>query len=354
MDELAASDERPGASIALVVATYRRPDALITLLRALARQTLPPACFEVAVVVDGRDESESRYREVLEEARRSAPYSLRFAFQDNAGPSVARHRAIGLTTAPWICVVDDDMDLSPGFLAAHVEALGIGPDSTVVLGRVVPEEGWQRAPLYEAVRTMSMLELHEALAGGARPPSGYALVTQNVSFPRAVFEKVGGFDPHLRLGEDIELGLRLEFAGCRFVFSDAASAIHRSRVGAYRTWLDRCVAYGASNVYIHRKFDGDPRTHPLRNLVRGSRMNAAAVHAVCWWDPLAFAGISGLHGVGIALQRAGAFGPAIATHKAILAIAYHVGVKRALGSWSALLRAKSDFAAAPDAPVDPT
>jgi len=340
--------------IALVAATYRRPEALATLIASLQAQTLDPAAFEVAVVVDGLDELEAAYRSLLERAGREVRFRLHHAFQPNAGQSAARHRAISLTAAPWLCIVDDDMDLAPGFLAAHLAVHRAAAEPTVVLGRVIPEEGWERGPLYEAVRTLGMLELHEALGRSARQASGYALVTQNVSLPRASFEGAGGFDERLRLGEDSELGLRLEFAGVRFAFSAEAAAVHRSRVGSYDTWLRRCLEYGRSNVYIHEKLGRDPRAHPLRNLVNGSRLNAAAVHALCWSDPLAFAGIGLLRRVGGALQRLALPGPAIATHKAILAIAYHLGVKRAWGGWRRVLAAERLLAGSPANPGSPT
>jgi hypothetical protein len=123
------------------------------------------------------------------------------------------------------------MDLLPEFVAEHLAALRAGTSKTVVIGRVIPEEGWEKAPLYEAVRTSHMLDWHELLAGGSREPWGHTLVTQNVSFAREFYLEVGGFDEKLRLGEDSELGLRFEFAGARFVFGDKAAAIHRSRVG---------------------------------------------------------------------------------------------------------------------------
>ncbi len=89
----------------------------------MKRQTLPPSEFEVAVVIDGIDESEGQYRHLLESARREVPFPLHYEFQDNAGQSVARHRAICSASTPWICVVDDDMDLLPDFLAEHLGAL---------------------------------------------------------------------------------------------------------------------------------------------------------------------------------------------------------------------------------------
>jgi GT2 family glycosyltransferase len=341
------------AQITVVIASYKRPDALAMVLASLRRQTLAPSEFEVAVVVDGVDETQPRYRAVLDEAASASRFAVRGEFQANAGQSVARDRSIRAAGTPWICVIDDDMDLMPEFVAAHLAALTAGGDKTVVIGRVIPEEGWESQPLYEAVRTSHMLEWHEMLGRGAQP-SGYTLVTQNVSFGRAFYIEVGGFDPKLRLGEDSELGLRFEFAGGRFVFSADAAAIHRSRIGSYDAWLRRSVDYGRNGVYIYEKLGRDVRAHPLRNLVNGSRLNAAVVRTLCWSEPLARGAISTLNMTGRGLQRVGLTAPAIATHKAILALAFHLGVKDALGSWRNVLRSAESFAAAPGAPREPT
>src|SRR5262245_21743558 len=106
--------------IAVVVASYKRPEALQTVLSSLATQTLPASQFELAIVVDGIDEHEARYRDSLERAQRESAFAVRYEFQQNAGQSVARHRAIVNTVAPWICVIDDDMELLPEFLAEHL------------------------------------------------------------------------------------------------------------------------------------------------------------------------------------------------------------------------------------------
>jgi glycosyltransferase involved in cell wall biosynthesis len=303
--------------------------------------------------VDGFDETLPQYREVLERSRATCTFLLQYTFQQNAGQSVARHRAILEARTPWVCIVDDDMELLPEFLEEYVAVLrGAGP-KTVVVGRVVPEEAWEKAPLYEAVRTRHMLEWHAFMQRTGTDPWGQTFVTQNVAFGRDFYLEVGGFDERLRLGEDSELGLRFELAGGRFVFGSKAAAIHRSRVGSYDAWLRRCFEYGKVGVYISDKLRS-PRAHPLRNLVNGSRLNAAAVHTLCWSDALAEFGIASLRSLGNGLRALGLLEPAIATHKAILAIAYHVGVKRALGSWRRVLEAKHAFAVAADSPHEPT
>lgn len=341
------------SAITVVIASYKRPDALAMVLASLRRQTLAASEFDVAVVIDGVDETEARYREVLEQARSASSFQLKSEFQANAGQSVARDRSIRAAATPWICVIDDDMDLMPEFVGAHLAALTSGTPKTVVIGRVIPEEGWESQPLYEAVRTSHMLEWHESMGRGAQP-SGYTLVTQNVSFGRDFYVEVGGFDPKLRLGEDSELGLRFEFAGGRFIFSAGAAAIHRSRIGSYDAWLRRSVDYGRNGVYIYEKLGRDMRAHPLRNLVNGSRMNAAVVRTLCWSEPLTRSAISTLNLTGRALQSVGLTSPAIATHKAILALAFHLGVKDALGSWRNVLQSAQSFASTPEAPRNPT
>jgi glycosyltransferase involved in cell wall biosynthesis len=333
-----SSDPR---AITVVIATYQRPEALATVLRSLACQTLDRARYEVVVVVDGIDDHEMEYRRVLRDAINQG-LPITYDFQPNSGQATARHRAILQASGRWVCVVDDDMELLAHFLDEHLTALEDGGDRAVVIGRVIPEAGWESSPLYEAVRTKHVLEWHEALSRGDVDSWGIGLITQNVSFARDFYLSIGGFDPQLRLAEDSELGLRFEFADGRCVFSPEAAAIHRSRVGTYETWLRRCVEYGRLAVYIHDKHN-DPRTHPLQALVYGNRLNAALVLSVCWSNHLARAAIVGLHQLGNALQRARLTGPAIATHKAIQAIAYHLGVKAAIGSWRAVIDRALEF-----------
>jgi len=342
------------ARIALVAATYKRPGALATLLESLRSQRLDPELFEVAVVVDGLDECEEEYRKLLNVTHAEASFRLSYAFQSNAGPSVARDRAIGLTTAPWICIVDDDMDLAADFLDAHLRLLEAGGSETVVIGKVVPEEAWERQPLYEAMRTKGMLRMHEQIESGARQAEPAAFVTQNVSLSRKKYLEVGGLDAELRLGEDTELGFRLKAAGANFVFGSRASAVHRSRIGSYESWLARQFEYGRISFQLYEKLGRDPAAHPLRNLVTGNPIKSIIVHMACWWDPLALTAISFLRLMGLSFHAAGLNLPAIATHNAIMALAYHVGVKRTLGSWAAVLREERSFKLMPERPLLPS
>ena len=184
-------------------------------------------------------------------ARATLP--LQYQVQANAGQSVARHNGILRTTAPHVIVIDDDMEVCPEFVEEHLAASQRGPGDVVVIGKVVPEKTFMKKPLFTAVGEHHLLLLHARLESGEQPPTATAFVTQNVSFPRALYLEQGGFDASLRLDEDRELGIRLERAGATFVFAPKAWAIHHSDVGSYDKWSKRHYDYGKYALQIWEK-----------------------------------------------------------------------------------------------------
>jgi glycosyltransferase involved in cell wall biosynthesis len=336
--------------LALVLATYNRARPLARLLNELRAQTLDRSRWELIVCVDGSTDDTMQVLEA-EAARNELP--LRFFRQENAGQSVARHRAIVEARAERVVVTDDDMGLCPEFFEEHLRAAAFSPTYAVVLGKSEPPKTWKSGPLFEAVRDHQMLlQLKEMERGWV--PSAFAFTTANVSFSRELYLRIGGFDFGLRLHEDCELGMRLERAGAKFVFHAAAYAIHYSDVGSYEKWERRQFEYGRVAVQVWDKLGKDPMLHPLRNLVNGNPANRAAVYLLSRNAMTTRAGTELLRAIGGVLKKAGVFWPALATHKAIYAIQYHAGVREALGSWSALRESEKAFMRDPRRPLEPT
>lgn len=342
------SGPRDDPKVSLVLATYNRAGRLARLLDDVETQTLAPEAFEVVVCVDGStDDTE----EVLAAWASRAPFHLSVQVQSNQGQARARHEAIQRAAGQRVLMVDDDMELAPGLLEAHLRAAGADPARAVVLGRIRPEPGWRRRPLHEAVREHSLADSRRS---GERVLNASSLLGGNVSMPRALYLAVGGFDSSLRLDEDRELGLRLERAGGVFVYDEDAWTVHRSDVGTYEQWEARQYEYGRSAVRIWEKHGRDPYVHPLRNFVNGSRANHVVVRLLAPRDRSARAGTRLLRRLGDGLARLRLLRLGIATHKAIVAVQYHVGVRHALGSWKALLAAADTFRRDPEGPPGPT
>jgi glycosyltransferase involved in cell wall biosynthesis len=338
-------------AVAVVVATYNRSGPLERLLEALERQRVARDAWEVVVAVDG---STDGTEQVLARWAARGTLPLQSFTQANAGQAVARHNAILRTSAEHVIVLDDDMEICPDFVEAHLDASKAFPGKAIVIGKVVPEKTFMRKPLYTAVQEHYLWLLHRRFERGELEPNASAFVTQNVSFPRALYVEIGGFDPSLRLDEDRELGIRLERAGGVFVFAREAWAIHHSDVGSYDKWSRRHYDYGKYAVQIWEKHDKNLHLHPLRNLVNGSKINRALVKLVCGDDRRSGFAVRALRSAGDLLQRVRLSEAAIYTHKGIQAVRYHQGVRDALGSWSAVQDMERDYSAIPDRPREPT
>ena len=205
--------------VSVVIPTYRRRDALLRLLSALARQTLPSAEFEVIVVIDGSDDGTREAAESL-----ATPYELRTHWQQNRGRSAARNVGIDLARGDVVVMLDDDMEPAPELLAEHLRAHARG-DDVAVLG-AVPVALTASTPTTAVYVGVKFNRHMERLAHTGAPVTLRDFYGGNLSVRREVLARIGGFDEGFtRYGnEDLELSLRLSNAGVRFVFAPAAVA----------------------------------------------------------------------------------------------------------------------------------
>lgn len=244
--------------LAVVVATYNRPEALARLLEDLAAQQLAAAAFEVVVVDDGSSPPVRRRVESLE-----LPYALTLIEQQNAGQAVARDAGIKATRAELIVVVDDDMRVGPEFLSSHLALHEAG--HTLVLGEIRSAPHIGRMPLFERFHARSHAAYLEAVRAGATI-HGDALCTGNVSMRRADYLAIGGFDSTLPCSEDRDLGIRLERHGALLAFTERAYTVHHSDHTDLTRWLTRARLYGHCDSRIAQKHADLEHVDPWRFL----------------------------------------------------------------------------------------
>jgi GT2 family glycosyltransferase len=203
----------------VVVATYQRRDAVARLLTSLCAQTADPQSFEVIVVADGSTDGTTELVESF-----AAPYALRGEWQENTGRAAASNRAIALSSAGLLVILDDDMVASPGLIAAHVAAHADGRPR-FVMGPAPIQPGRDASPFLRYMATMRN-EHYERLAEPGHVFHVRELYSGNASVPRAVMQRVGGFDEQYRTygGEDVDLALRLRAAGVELSFAPDALA----------------------------------------------------------------------------------------------------------------------------------
>jgi GT2 family glycosyltransferase len=191
--------------VAVVIPTYRRETRLRFALEALAAQTVDPARFEVVVVRAPGARGPFA----------SAPdgLSVRFLTAPERGPATQRNHGWRTASAPLIAFTDDDCRPAPGWLEALLAA---ADGRAMVQGRTLPDPD-ERHLLAGLSRTIEV----------DRPSAWYE--SCNIAYPRALLERLGGFDERFGLppwGEDSDLGLRAREAGADLRYQPEALAWH--------------------------------------------------------------------------------------------------------------------------------
>jgi GT2 family glycosyltransferase len=255
-----AGERSPGSalSVSVVVATYNRRESMLRLLDCLARQTLSPDQFEVIAVDDG---SVIPLRERVTPS--DYPFALTVIEQRNAGPAAARHRGVLEARGAILVLVDDDMDLPPGFLEMHLSYHDDGRP-VAVFGRYLSDPGIGEKAIFERYHGAKWDNLSRDVASGKVTVDGTLLATGNASMRREDYLRAGGLDPALARAEDLDLGLSLEEIGVELVFSDAAYSVHLSDHTQPEKWRARAFLHGKLEPGIARKHPTLPHADPWR------------------------------------------------------------------------------------------
>ena len=197
--------------------------------------------FELIVVDDGStDDSLSVAKGVLD----GSDIDYQLIHQKNAGVSTARNNGVAASHGNFVCFLDADDWWSPSFL-----------DRMDNLIKEYPEAGIYGTNYFIVNRGEQRVALHFPSTGYINYCDCYRklqmpLWTGAVSIPRFVFDELGGFKPHLKLGEDFDLWIRIAL----------------TRKVAY---LDEPLAYyfqDSNPIWRGTGHMTDPRSHMLWNL----------------------------------------------------------------------------------------
>jgi len=187
-----------GMRVSLIVAVRDGERHLAEALGSALAQTRPP---DEIVVVDGG--SRDRSREIA-----AAHARTRVVAQRGVGLAAAWNTGIEAARGDALALLDGDDRWPPDKLACQLEALDRHPPWDAVIGRV-----------------------RFFLEPGARPPATFRRELLEGTHPgripgallarRRAFERVGGFDPGLRIAADVDWFARAKDAGLAIGVLDA-------------------------------------------------------------------------------------------------------------------------------------
>lgn len=230
--------------LSVVMPTHNHSAILRRTLEALAAQTAAADAFEVVVVADGCvDDTGAMVRSL------AMPYALTLIEQPGSGAATARNRGTAQARAPIVLFLDDDMEALPELVAAHLRAHERRPGG-VVLGHFPLAATGRDDPLEAALRGW----WERGFGMRNEPYHRFTFLdfcTGNVSLPRELFERMGGFDTRFpgASTEDYELGVRLLAAGVRFQYAGDAASLHRDPP-SFERQMRRAAADGRGHVTL--------------------------------------------------------------------------------------------------------
>ena len=238
----------PKPSLSVIIPVHNAEDTLDEQLEAVLSQEWDQE-FEVIVADNGSTDGTA---DVVRQRLRD---EVRLRLVDapaGQGASVARNAGLRVARADSIAFCDADDVAAPGWVAAMGEALA---SHQLVAGRIDVES--LNPPGLARSRGLSV----------SRGPGRFGVVPFahgcNIGVQRAVLEAVGGWDEATRIGEDIELCLRLWQIGVELHDEPSAVVRYRYHLDRSSQWL-QAVRYGAAHVDLARRFEVRQLPRPRR------------------------------------------------------------------------------------------
>lgn len=214
-------------TLSVVVPTYNRREVLQRTIRCLLEQTCDSGEYEVLVVDDQSTDDTLAW---LQEAEKTDS-RLRVFPNPSKGRAQARNTGLRAAQGKYLCFVDDDVWVVPGFVQAHCEAHQAAGEKAVVIGALgkCPETEPTLPNAYEDER-LARVERRIQQAGDNLDAGFFR--TGNVSVSREFLQEIGGFCEKFRgySYEDSELGYRLMASGAKFVYAPEAAGVHFTQI----------------------------------------------------------------------------------------------------------------------------
>ncbi|MEJ2003466.1 MAG: glycosyltransferase [Cyclobacteriaceae bacterium] len=232
----------------VIIPVFNRPGELDELLSSLTKQAYSD--FEVIVVEDGSARPAAdvvrKYNELLK---------IRYIEKENSGQGFSRNRGFEEARGDYFIVFDSDCIIPPGYFSAvekHLEgnrldAFG-GPDRA----------HGSFTPMQKAIScSMTSPLTTGGIRGNKKRLGPFHPRSFNMGISREVYNTVGGYKI-TRMGEDIELSIRIHESGFSVGLIPDAFVYHKRRT-SFRDFFKQLHFFGRARINIGRFYPSEIR-----------------------------------------------------------------------------------------------
>lgn len=236
----------PLISVSIVMPSYNRRDRLEKVVQHIAKQTYPKELVELVICLDGcTDDSATILRQIQPEF----PFKLVILEQPQTGPAAARNNAIKVAQGELILFLDDDVFPVPELIKTHVQH-HLNNHDIVVIGTMEPPADFDR-PFWVRWEEEMLDKQYREMIAGEWEATWRQFYTGNCSLRRQWLNQIGGFNESFKRAEDIEMALRLEDEGLKFIFEPKAIGYHYA-TRTYKSWENARYQYGKYDIIISK------------------------------------------------------------------------------------------------------
>lgn len=245
-------------SVSVIIPVYNGAHTIAACLKSVLNQAYPSDAYEIVVVENGSTDNTSAIVQ---------RYPVRLLHSDVRGPAPARNLGIAQSEADIVAFTDADCIADPGWLSELVEPYvdpQIGGVGGAILAyahadrTIVEMFSDENAPLVNFISGEDEFLPH--------------LYTANASYRRRLLSEVGGFNPDLVTGEDVDISWRVQLqTGAKLCYVPQAIVHHHhrsTRIGLARQYRQ----YGFGEILLdtmHGDHLGYPRgrAYQIRRII---------------------------------------------------------------------------------------
>ena len=229
--------------VSVLIPAYHAGAYILGALQSVRTQL--HADWEVIVVEDGsRDTTASQVEAFAASVSQSVSYRN---LGSNCGVGTARNRLLELASGKVIAFLDADDTWQPTHLQSAIQHLTQGADVVIASVRTVD------LATQEYLQTVTPPDtlLHDPVLTLFRTSA--IITSSSVVLTRTLAERVGQFDPTLRIGEDRDYWLRCALEGARFALTGEFTCHYAKHAGSSMAHTTRVAEH---ELRFYEKYRG--------------------------------------------------------------------------------------------------
>ncbi|MEM8634814.1 MAG: glycosyltransferase family 2 protein [Pseudomonadota bacterium] len=237
--------------VSLIMASWRSADYIADAISSLQAQE--DVSWELVVVDDASPDST---REVIQKLSELDPRIVLEVLPKNSGPAAARNRAIDVSKAPFIAVLDDDDTMDPRRLRALID-LAESEKADIVIDNMLEVDGFPFGPVLGCFLDLDPKgPITQICLAHYLDPRSANEFGASLGYLKPVFRRTSmsvRYDTTLRNSEDFYLVAELLARGARMVLTPQPFYRYTRRRGSLSWRLSAQSAMAI--VRAHERFD---------------------------------------------------------------------------------------------------